>query len=144
MYERFTNSARQAMAISLREARHTGQEDVGTEHILIGLVDQPDCSAAKILLVANVDPEALRLEVQKHTAGGLGPAGVATQPSQRAKIVLELAIEEAHSLGHGFIDTGHLLLGLIREQDGLAGRILRGAGLLPEVIREQVAEHLST
>ena len=55
-----------------------------------------------------------------------------------------MAIEEASSLGHGFIDTGHLLLGLIREQEGLAGRILRGAGLLPEVIREQVAEHLSS
>ena len=105
---------------------------------------QPDCSAAKILLILNVDPESTALEVEKHASGSSGPAGVGTQPSQRAKVVLDLAIEEADSLGHRFVDTGHLLLGLIREQDSLAGRILRGSGILPDVVRKQIAEHSSS
>src|SRR3954447_10786366 len=139
MYERFTDSARKTMAFALREASHAGQGDeVATEHVLVGLLDQPDCSAAKILLVANVDPKALHLEMERHAAGTLGPAAVGKQPSQLVRTVLELAMEEASSLGHGFVGTGHLLLGLVREQDGLAGRILRGGGLLPEVIRKQL------
>ena len=139
MYERFTDSARKTMAFALREAWRAGQGDeVATEHVLVGLFDQPDCSAAKILLVATVDPNALRLEVERHAAGKLGPAVVGKQPSQWVRVVLELAMEEASSLGHGFVGTGHLLLALVREQDGLAGRILRGGGLLPGVIRKQL------
>jgi uncharacterized glyoxalase superfamily protein PhnB len=143
MYERFTESARKTMALALREAQRSGQENVDTEHILLGLIDQPDCSAVKILSAFQLDLKTLRLDTEKSATCIQGSAAALERPVSRAKVVLELAIEEAN-LGHHSVDTGHLLIGLLCEQEGGAGRILRDRGIDQEVVRARINEFSSS
>jgi ATP-dependent Clp protease ATP-binding subunit ClpC len=144
MYERFTDDARQTMVLALREARRSGREDVGTEHVLLGLIDQPECVAATILRALRLDLTTVRMEAENGAVGFQNSATVKDHPLPRAKVVLDLAIEEANNLGHDYVDTRHLLVGLIRERDGVAGRILRDSGIFPEAVRKHVGGCLSS
>jgi len=144
MYERFTDDARQTMVLALREARRSGREEVGTGHVLLGLIDQPECAAASILRALKLDLTAVRLKAETSAADLHGSETVMDRPLPRAKVVLDLAIEEANNLGHDFVDTRHLLVGLVREQEGVGGRIPRGAGIFSEAVRKQVGGFLSS
>jgi ATP-dependent Clp protease ATP-binding subunit ClpC len=141
VYERFTDDARMTMVLAFREAQGRHQDHVGTEHVLLGLIDQPDCAAARILMSLDVSLQGLRLEVEKNTSSSPDAATTGEPPTPLAKRAIEYAIEEARGLGHDRLDTGHLLLGLVRDPDGVAGRALRGEGLVVEVVRQKLTEH---
>jgi ATP-dependent Clp protease ATP-binding subunit ClpC len=138
VYARFTDGARLAMILAHQEARRFERESVDDEHILLGLIDQPDCLAARILVNHGVAIEGLRLGVQGVAPRGPEAVAADRRPPPRGRIVLEFAIEEARGLGHNFVDTGHLLLGLLRDPDGLAGHILPSHGLTLEGARQDV------
>src|SRR5262245_31135769 len=127
MYERFTDNARKVMKLADQEARGLHHEYVGTEHILLGLVSEGRGVAANVLKNLRVDLEQVRSEVE--TIVTTGPEGT-RKPKKlpqtpRAKKVIEYAIEEARNLSHNYVGTEHLLLGLLREQEGVAGQVLR-------------------
>src|SRR5258708_7347682 len=128
MYERFTDRARKVMQLANEEARHFGHEYIGTEHILLGLIKEGSGVAANVLKNLDVDLRKVREEVDKIVQTGSSPQDAATlgkrPQTPRAKKVIEYAIEEARLLNHNYVGTEHLLLGLIREEAGVAGQVL--------------------
>ena len=121
MFERFTDRARKVMAMANQEAQRFNHEYIGTEHILLGLVKEGSGVGANVLKNLDVDLRKVRLEVEKLVRQGPETAQVGKLPqTPRAKKVIEYAIEEARSLNHNYVGTEHLLLGLLREQDGVA------------------------
>ncbi len=139
MYERFTDRARKVMQLANDEARRFQHEYVGTEHILLGLVREGSGVAANVLKNLNVELRSIRLEVEKIVLSGPDPLeAVGKLPlTPRAKKVIEYAIEEARHLHHNYIGTEHLLLGLLREEEGVASVILGILGLNLDVLREE-------
>ena len=122
MFERLTDRARKVMALANQEAQRFNHEYIGTEHILLGLVKEGSGVAANVLKNLDVDLRKIRLEVEKLVQSGPEMVTMGKLPqTPRAKKVLEYAIEEARNLNHNYVGTEHLLLGLLREQDGVAG-----------------------
>jgi ATP-dependent Clp protease ATP-binding subunit ClpC len=139
MFERFTDRARKVMALANQEAQRFNHEYVGTEHILLGLVKEGQGVAANVLHNLQVDLKKIRLEVEKIVKSGPNMVTMGKLPqTPRAKKVIEFAIEEARNLGHNYVGTEHLLLGLLREHDGVAAQVLMNLGLKLEDVRAEV------
>jgi ATP-dependent Clp protease ATP-binding subunit ClpC len=139
MYERFTDRARKVMQLANREAQRFNHEYIGTEHILLGLVKEGSGVAANALKNLEIDLHKIRLEVEKIVQPGPDMVTVAKFPHRpQAKKVIEYSIEEARSLNHDYVSTEHLLLGLLREQEGVAAQVLMNLGLKLEDVRGAV------
>jgi ATP-dependent Clp protease ATP-binding subunit ClpC len=145
MFDKFTDRARKVMNLARQEAQRFNHQFIGTEHILLGLIQEGSGVAARVLKTLGVDLRQLRTEVEKEISAGPPTAVSGQLPfTPIAKRVLELAQEEAQSLGHDYIGTEHLLLGLLRESQGVAAKVLINIGLRLEDIREQILEHLGS
>jgi ATP-dependent Clp protease ATP-binding subunit ClpA len=141
MYERFTDRARKVMRLANQEAQRFNHEYIGTEHILLGLVKEGAGVAANVLKDLGVDLRKIRLEVERIMQSGPDMVTMGKLPqTPRAKKVLEYSIEEARDLNHNYVGTEHLLLGLLREQEGVAAQVLMNLGLKVEDVREQVRD----
>src|SRR4051795_3941848 len=141
MYERFTDRARKVMQLANQEAQRFNHEYIGTEHILLGLVKEGSGVAANVLKNLDVDLRKIRLEVERIVQPGAGGDQVVMgrlPHTPRAKKVIEYSIEEARNLNHNYVGTEHLLLGLLREQEGVAAQVLMNLGLKLEDVREEV------
>ncbi len=139
MFERFTDRARKVMALANQEAQRFNHEYIGTEHILLGLVKEGSGVGATVLKNLDVDIKKLRLEVEKQVKSGPDMVTMGKLPqTPRAKKVIEYAIEEARSLNHNYVGTEHILLGLLRESEGIAAQILMSLGLKLEDLRQEV------
>src|SRR5438094_133153 len=139
MFERFTDRARKVMALANQDAQRFNHEYIGTEHIVLGLVKEGSGVGANVLKNLDVDLRKVRLEVEKLVKTGPEMVTMGKVPqSPRAKKVSEYAIEEARNLYHNYGGTEHLLLGLLREHDGVAAQVLMNLGLKLEEVREEV------
>ena len=137
MFDRFTERARKVIALAREEAGRLGHDYIGTEHLLLGLIREGGGVAAAVLENLNVDLERVRLEVEKLVVIGGGTLTLGEVPfTPRAKKVLELSVEEAQSLSHNYIGTEHLLLGLVREGEGVAAKVLENLGVKLDKARE--------
>src|SRR6059036_1933250 len=143
MFERFTDRARRVVVLAQEEARMLNHNYIGTEHILLGLIHEGEGVAAKALESLGISLEAVREKVEE-TIGPAGTAASGAPPfTPRAKKVLELSLREALQLGHNYIGTEHLLLGLIREGEGVAAQVLVSLGADLSRVRQQVIQLLS-
>ncbi|MFN9341692.1 MAG: Clp protease N-terminal domain-containing protein, partial [Planctomycetota bacterium] len=139
MYERFTDRARKVMQLANQEAQRFNHEYIGTEHMLLGLVKEGTGVAANVLKNLDVDLRKIRLEVEKLVQSGPEMITMGKLPqTPRAKKVIEYSMEEARNLNHNFVGTEHLLLGLLREHEGVAAQVLMNLGLKLEDVREEV------
>ncbi len=139
MYERFTDRARKVMQLANQEAQRFNHEYIGTEHILLGLIKEGSGVAANVLKNLDVDLRKIRLEVEKLVQSGPDMVTMGKLPqTPRAKKVIEYSMEEARNLGHNYVGTEHILLGLLREQEGVAAQVLMNLGLKLEEVREEV------
>ncbi|HEX6312147.1 MAG TPA: Clp protease N-terminal domain-containing protein, partial [Acidimicrobiia bacterium] len=143
MFERFTDRARRVVVLAQEEARLLNHNYIGTEHILLGLIHEGEGVAAKALESLGISLEAVRAQVEEIIGqGGSAPSGhIPFTP--RAKKVLELSLREALQLGHNYIGTEHILLGLIREGEGVAAQVLVKLGADLSRVRQQVIQLLS-
>jgi ATP-dependent Clp protease ATP-binding subunit ClpC len=143
LFERFTDRARRVLVLAQEEARLLNHNFIGTEHILLGLIHEGEGVAAKALESLGISLEAVREKVEET----IGPAGSSTTGSPpftpRAKKVLELSLREALQLGHNYIGTEHMLLGLVREGEGVAAQVLVSLGADLSRVRQQVIQLLS-
>lgn len=143
MFDRFTDRARKVMALARKEAQRFNHDFIGTEHILLGLVQEGSGVAANVLKNLGVDGTKIRAEIEKHVQSGPSMVTMGQLPfTPRAKKVLELSQEEANELGHNYIGTEHLLLGLIRENDGVAAQVLMDLQVKLEDVKSEVLELL--
>ncbi len=142
MFERFTEKAIKVIMLAQEEARRLGHNFVGTEQILLGLIGEGTGVAAKVLKSLGVNLKDSRIEVEKIIGRGSGFVAVEIPFTPRAKRVLELSLEEARQLGHNYIGTEHLLLGLIREGEGVAARVLENLTVDLTKVRTQVIRML--
>ena len=138
MWQRFTERARRVVFFAQEEAGRLGENYVSTEHLLLGLVRENDSVAARILERMGVSLGRIRSEIERQVQRGDGRAGQDMQLTPRAKRVIDLAYDEARQLSNNYIGTEHLLLGLIREGEGLAGRVLAKLGVELERTRREV------
>ena len=139
MYERFTDRARKVMQLANQEAQRFNHEYIGTEHILLGLVKEGSGVAANVLKNLDVDLRKIRLEVEKLVQSGPEMVTMGKLPqTPRTKKVIEYSMEEARNLNHNYVGTEHVLLGLLRDQDGVAAQVLMNLGLKLEEVREEV------
>ncbi len=139
MFERFTDRARKVMALANQEAQRFNHEFIGTEHILLGLVKEGSGVGATVLKNLDVDIKKLRLEVEKLVKSGPDMVTMGKLPqTPRAKKVIEYAIDEARNLNHNYVGTEHILLGLLRESEGIAAQVLMNLGLKLEDVRQEV------
>ena len=139
MYERFTDRARKVMQLANQEAQRFNHEYIGTEHILLGLVKEGSGVAANVLKNLDVDLRKIRNEVEKIVQPGPDIVTMGKLPqTPRAKKVIEYSMEEARNLNHNYVGTEHILLGLLREQEGVAAQVLMNLGLKLEDVREEV------
>jgi ATP-dependent Clp protease ATP-binding subunit ClpA len=142
MYERFTDRARQCMQFATKHARRCGHEYVGTEHILLGVVEEGSGVGANVLKNLGVDLRKVRQSVDRIIGSGADSDNQSEQgrlpQTPRAKKAIEYAIDEARQLGHNYVGSEHLLLGLLREEDGVAAQVLMTMGLTPESVRQEV------
>jgi len=139
MFERFTDRARKVMALANQEAQRFNHEYIGTEHILLGLVKEGSGVGATVLKNMEVDIKKLRLEIEKLVKSGPDMVTMGKLPqTPRAKKVIEYAIEEARGLNHNYVGTEHILLGLLRETEGIAAQVLMNLGLKLEDVRQEV------
>ena len=143
MFDRFTDRARKVMGLARQEAQRFNHDYIGTEHVLLGLVQEGSGVAASVLKNLDIDLKKIRLEVEKLVSNGTTMVTMGQLPfTPRAKKVLELSLEEASNLGHTYIGTEHLLLGLIRENEGIAAQVLRNLKVKLDDVREEVLELL--
>ncbi len=139
MYERFTDRARTVMQLANQEAQRFNHEYIGTEHILLGLIKEGGGVAATALKNLDIDVRKIRLEIEKIVHSGPDRVTMGKLPqTPRAKKVIEYAVEESRNLKHDYVGTEHLLLGLLREPDGVAGEVLRNLGLKLEDVRKEL------
>ncbi len=147
MYDRFTDRARKVFQLANQEAQRFDHEYIGTEHILLGLLKEERTghhmestgTAIKVLNNLDVDLRKIRLEVEKLMRPGLDMVTMGKLPqTPRAKKVIEYSMEEARNLNHNYVGTEHILLGLLREQEGIAGTVLMNLGLTLKAVREEV------
>ncbi len=142
MFGRFTERAQRVMVLSQEEARRLGHSVVGTEHILLGLIAEGEDVAARALLSLGISIDQVRAEVERIIGRGEKPTEGPIGFTPRSKRVLELAFDEARRLGHTYIGTEHLLLGLIREGEGVAAQVLHNLGADLEKVRTQVTSQI--
>jgi ATP-dependent Clp protease ATP-binding subunit ClpC len=144
VFERFTDRARQSVVFAQEEARQLGHNYIGTEHLLLGLLREPDSIAARALDRLAVGLDVVRQEVESiiGRGGGSPPGHIEFTP--RAKKVLELSLREALQLGHNYIGTEHILLGLVREGEGVAAQVLVTRGAALGRVRQTVIEELGS
>jgi Clp amino terminal domain, pathogenicity island component len=142
MFERFTDRARQAMALAQEEARRLNHNYIGTEHLLLGLVLESQGVAAKALESLRISLEAVRQQVEEIVGQGQQAVPERIPFTPRAKKVTELARREALQLGHNYIGTEHILLGLIREGEGVAAQVLVQLGADLDRVRQRVIQLL--
>jgi ATP-dependent Clp protease ATP-binding subunit ClpC len=128
MFERFTDRARRVVVLAQEEARMLNHNYIGTEHILLGLIHEGEGVAAKALESMNISLDAVREQVQEIIGQGQAAPTGHIPFTPRAKKVLELSLREALQLGHNYIGTEHILLGLIREGEGVAAQVLQKLG----------------
>jgi ATP-dependent Clp protease ATP-binding subunit ClpA len=141
MYERFTDRARKVMQLANQEAQQINHEYIGTEHILLGVVAEGSGVAANVLKNLNIDLQRIRRELEKivqHGPGGEQGVKGRLPHTPRARKVIDYAVEEARGLNHNYVGTEHLLLGLLREQEGVAAQVLMNLGLSLENAREEI------
>ncbi len=139
MYERFTDRARKVMQLANQEAQRFNHEYIGTEHILLGLVKEGSGVAANVLKNLEIDLRKIRLEVEKLVQSGPEMVTMGKLPqTPRAKKVIEYSMEEARNLNHNYVGTEHILLGLLREQEGVAAQVLMNLGMKLDDVREEV------
>jgi ATP-dependent Clp protease ATP-binding subunit ClpC len=139
MFERFTESANQVIALSQDEARALAHDYVGTEHILLGLLREESGVAAEVLGSFDISFESARAQVERMVGKGNANGATGEIPfTPRAKKTLDLALREALSLGHDSVETEHILLGLGQEREGVAFTILRHFGADAETVRDRV------
>src|ERR1700712_1673070 len=143
MFERFTDRARRVVVLAQEEARMLSHNYIGTEHILLGLIHEGDGIAAKALESLGVSLEAVRAQVEEIIGQGQQAPSGHIPFTPRAKKVLELSLREALQLGHNYIGTEHILLGLIREGEGVAAQVLHKLGADLNRVRQQVIQLLS-
>jgi ATP-dependent Clp protease ATP-binding subunit ClpC len=139
MFERFTDRARQAVVHAQEEARLLGHDHIGTEHLLLGLLRQDGGEVSAVLAPLDIGLAAARERVAAETGEGTGPVPGQIPFTPRVKRVLELSLREAQRLGHESIDAGHIMLGLLREGQGLAARVLVDLGASPPALREALS-----
>src|SRR5512142_178991 len=145
MFNRFTERARKVIVYAKEEARRFNHDYIGTEHLLLGLIREGEGVAAAVMQKLGVDFESIRIEVEKLVQPGPQTQVLGDIPfTPRAKKALELAAEEARALGHNYIGTEHLLLGLVREGEGMAYRVLLNLGLDLNRLRTEVMELLGS
>lgn len=143
MFDRFTDRAKKVMNLARQEAQRFNHEYLGTEHILLGLVQEGNGVAANVLKNMGIDLNKIRTEVEKIVKTGASMVTMGQLPfTPRAKKVLELSMEEASNLSHNYIGTEHLLLGLIKENEGIAAQVLLNLGVKLEDVREEVLDFL--
>ncbi len=140
MFERFTDRARRVVVLAQEEARMLNHNYIGTEHILLGLIHEGEGVAAKALESLGISLEAVRQQVEEIIGQGQHAPSGHIPFTPRAKKVLELSLREALQLGHNYIGTEHILLGLIRESEGVAAKALESLGISLEAVRQQVKE----
>lgn len=139
MSNRFTERAQRVILIAQEEAKRLNHDYVGTEHILLGLIALGEGVAAQVLANLGVDLRRVRAEIEKIVGTGDNVMLLGEIPfTPRAKKVLELAVEEAQNMGHSHVGTEHLLLGLIREEEGVAAQVLENLGVRLDIVREEV------
>ncbi|TWT99578.1 ClpA/B family protein [Botrimarina colliarenosi] len=139
MYERFTDRARKVMQLANQEAQRFNHEYIGTEHVLLGLIKEGSGVAANVLKNLDVDLRKIRLEVEKLVQSGPDMVTMGKLPqTPRAKKVIEYSMEEARNLNHNYVGTEHILLGLLREQEGVAAQVLMNLGLKLDEVRDEV------
>jgi len=139
MFERFTDRARKVMALANQEAQRLNHEYIGTEHLLLGLAMESSGVGATVMKNLGVDLAALRAEVEKLVKRGPDVVAMGKLPqTPRAKRVIEYAVEEARALNHNYVGTEHILLGLLRESEGIAAQVLMNLGLQIAEVRHEV------
>jgi ATP-dependent Clp protease ATP-binding subunit ClpC len=143
VFERFTERARQVVVLAQDEARALRHNHIGTEHLLLGLLREQEGIAARVLGALGIAVDPVRERVAQVAGEDVEPAAGQMPFTPRAKKVLELSLREAQALGHHFIGTEHMLLGLVRENDGVAARILLELGADAETVRAEVIGTLS-
>ncbi|MHB1412585.1 MAG: ATP-dependent Clp protease ATP-binding subunit [Thermoleophilia bacterium] len=143
MFERFTERARQVVVLAQEEARGLKHNYIGTEHLLLGLLREEEGIAAQVLITLEVTLDEVRIQVAQIVGTGDEAAAGQIPFTPRAKKVLELALREALSLGHNYIGTEHILLGLIKENEGVAARILLEFDADSEKIRNEIMRKLT-
>ena len=140
MFNRFTERARKVLVLAKEEARRFNHDYIGTEHILLGLVREGEGVACAVLQNLGIDLERLRIELEKLVSAGSVASVLGDIPfTPRAKKALELAAEEARGLGHNYIGTEHILLGLLREEEGIASQVLFSLGVDLKGIRKEIS-----
>jgi ATP-dependent Clp protease ATP-binding subunit ClpC len=144
MFERFTRRARQSVVLAQEEARRLGHDYIGTEHLLLGLLRDPESVAGRALLRLRIRLDIVRSEVDAIVGRGSGAPEGHIPFTPRAKKVLELALREALQLRHNYIGTEHILLGVVREGEGLAAQVLVNRGASLEQVREAVLGELGS
>ena len=142
MFERFTDRARRVVVLAQEEARMLDHNYIGTEHLLLGLIHEGEGVAAKALRALDVDLDTLRREVEALVGRGQQPQQGHIPFTPRAKKALELALRESVHLGHDYIGTEHLLLGLVREGEGPAAQVLEQRGIELNTVRQEVIRQL--
>src|SRR4051812_28126968 len=143
MFERFTDRARRVVVLAQEEARMLNHNYIGTEHILLGLIHEGEGVAAKALESLGIALEGVRAQVEEIIGQGQQAPSGHIPFTPRAKKVLELSLREALQLGHNYIGTEHILLGLIREGEGVAAQVLQKLGADLNKVRQQVLQLLS-
>jgi ATP-dependent Clp protease ATP-binding subunit ClpC len=139
MFERFTDRARKVMALANQEAQRFNHEVIGTGHILLGLVKEGSGVGANVLKNFEVDLRKVRIEVEKIMKPGPSEVVMGVLPqTPRTKKLIEYAIEDARKLNHNYVGTEHLLLGMLREPESTAAKVLMNLGLKLEEVREEV------
>ncbi|KPK38056.1 MAG: NDP-hexose 4-ketoreductase, partial [Omnitrophica WOR_2 bacterium SM23_29] len=145
MFSRFTERARKVIILAKEEAKRFNHDYIGTEHILLGLIKEGEGVAAAVLQNLGLSLEAIRLEVEKLVQPGPPTVVSGDIPfTPKAKKVIELATDEARNLGHNYIGTEHLLLGLLREGEGVASQVLSNLGLDLNRVRQEVMSLLGS
>lgn len=145
MFDRFTDRARKVMGYARQASDRLKHDHIGTEHILLGLVEEGSGVAVEVLKNLDIDPERVRMEVEKRVKCGPEAGTIGQMPfTKRARKVLDYAVEEARGMGHKYIGTEHLLLGLLREKEGKAVEILTSLGVQIEDVRCEVLKLLGS
>src|SRR5665647_2087012 len=143
MFERFTERARKVVVRAQDEARFLKQNYIGTEHLLLGLIGEKEGIAAKVLVSLNISLEDIKNAIRESVTEGTSEAYEHIPFTPRAKKVLELSLREALQMGHNYIGTEHILLGLLREGEGVAARVLSSFGVGLESVKEKIRELLN-
>ncbi|MGE5140567.1 MAG: Clp protease N-terminal domain-containing protein, partial [Rudaea sp.] len=141
-FDKFTKRARRVLTFAQEEAQRLNHNYIGTEHILLGLIREEEGLAAKVLRELGLDQNRVRQVIEEIVGRGQAAPGTRLSLTPRTKRVIELAVDEARRMGMHYIGTEHLLLGLIREGDGIAVNVLKSLGVSPDKVRSNLAREV--